>query len=414
MSIEDARIQRLAVTQESLANFGADLSGSATYYDVPFQEGTAAVVLGRPAISPQYAMQHIDAHPLEILGPKSAQLTFTMALSATGDAAGDTVASPAVTDSSLLLILSTIFGGSDAANTGSTVASAASASVITATDGTGWNRNHGVGWTGSSGVVHFSEVRSVSGNILTLTTELPATPSASDVLYGATTIHPEDTNDTSLQFILEGAEQDSRWLLTGGQATTAPSISIGDSNAIPTISFTLTFTGWEQLSAQAITTASYDGYSPTYAHGEFRTKVSGSGSQARTLLDVASRSYTLNSPVYVPIKSPDAPQAGHTPQARWQRTRAVPFCETKFQVPYEDTTWMTARDNRTLYHCVDVIGSSAGGIVAIVQPTCQVVDVQPISVADLAYQEVTLRSTIDENASSSTGMREAAMRIHFA
>ncbi len=412
MSIEDARIQRLAVTQESLANFGADLSGSATYYDVPAQEGSIAVVLARPTINPQHVMQHLDAHQLEVLGPKGAQLTFTMPFGPTGDAAGDGVTSPVATASPLLMILSTIFGGIDT-NTGTDVVSAASASALTLTDTTDLVTKSGLGWAASTGIVHFSEVRTAGGGAVTLTTDLPATPSASDVIYASTVIYPAQNNDTSLQFILEGAEEDDRWLLTGGQATAAPTITIGDSNSIPTITFTLTFTGHEALTSAAITTATYDGYQPEYSHGEFRLKAGGTGTTTRTLMDIASRSYTLNSPVYVPIKSPDAPQPGHTPQARWQRTRATPFCETKIQIPFEDLSWFTARAARTLYHAVDVIGTSAGGIVAIAQPTVQIVDVQKVSVADLAYQELTMRSTIDAYGAVTTDLRGAAMRIHF-
>jgi len=408
MSIEVHALLRLAVTKESVANFATDLTGTATYYDVPFQEGTAQLTLNTTQLEPQTVQQHIDAYPLSVIGPKQASLTFTMVLAPHGSPAGDTVASPLITDSALMTIIDCVFGGSNDANLGSNVTTGTSASEIICAVATGFPASGAVGWADTWGV-HFHSVRSRSGSTIFLTTDLPTTPSASDVLYAATTFFPNRTDPVeSMQFIVEGAETDNRWLLMGGQVTAAPTIT-REPGTLPTISFTIEFADWALEPAQAITSATYNNFEPTWVHGELRLKLGGGATTTRTLYDAARVEYTLNSPVYQKRTSPH----GVNGIGGWERVRAVPFVEVGVVIPHEDAAWFTERDDREYYQIADQIGSAAGSIIFLETPQAQIWDVQPVDESGLGYQRLTFRSTIDTFTPDTGNQADAAFRMHF-
>lgn len=405
MSIEIQNLQRLAVTKESSANFATDLTGSATYLDVPAQEGSVSLTLTEDSLETQALQQYLDAYPLRVRGKRMAELSFTMPLHPTGTAAGDGGTSAAEDANALIQMLAVIMGGIDAANDGTTFATVTDEDTWTLTSGTGFTAGGAIGWTDSSSVFH---ARELVGNLgAAPKIALPSAPSVSDVAYAGTTLYLGDDPTDTLQFIVEGAEQDDRWLLLGGQATAAPTVSLA-LGEIPTITFTFSFADWESLGSAAITAASYSAYSPIANVGSFfRAQVAGTSTLQN--LDISAIEWTLNAPVYQMVPSP----SGTNTVARWRRSRAVPAAEVSITLPYESTTWWTERDDRDRYHLGYQIGSTAGECVLLTVPNGQVVDAQRVDGDGIASQQVTFVATVDGTiAGSRSEQRGSAFRIH--
>jgi hypothetical protein len=415
MTTEVQLLQRIAVTEESAANFASDLTGSATYLDVPFQEGTATLTLTKAILEPLTVQQYIDGLPKTVIGPQEAQLDFTMVLASLGTAFPASTVSLGTADSALLTVLKAVFGGIRSGNDGSTVDTASSASQLNVQAGDGANWTHGAALArarDSDGFVELREIQTVATDAITLKHDLSDTPSASDVIYNATTIYPTENPTTTLQFIVEGAEQDDRWLVYGAQLAGPPSLTmtIGE---LPTITFSFNCRAWKSLSGQAITAATYDNFAPVYSHGEFLAQVAGTAT--RQILAVSEVSFTLRSPTYQPIMSPSGKNDAPT-SVGFRRMRQVQgFGDCMFSLAYEATTWFTERDDRDDYHLMWQVGTAAGGIVAIVFPTAQIIDVQRTDADGLAYQQVTARARLDTDTPSQlTQILRAPMRIHFA
>tara|TARA_R100000808_G_scaffold13674_1_gene32961 strand:+ start:652 stop:1887 length:1236 start_codon:yes stop_codon:yes gene_type:complete len=410
MSIELHALRRIALTEEADGAFATDVTGSATYLDLPFQEGTANLTLNLPELDAQVAQQRIDARNQIVFGPKSAELSVTVPLGATGVAAGDGSDSPAFDDQALLLLLKIVFGGANDENTGGDVTSAAASYQLIGSPA-GWDGGESIGWVNSAGVFEARSVRGLAATTIQLKDQLSATPTASDVLYAGTTIHPTANPLTSIQMIVEGAEQDDRWLLMGGQVTSAPAITVA-LGEIPTISFTITFANWASEPSAAITVADYGTFTPVAYTGSLRA-INGvaSGSISGVCLDAATINLAMNSPVYTPVRS----GCGTNTIKRYRRNRAVPFCTLTAHIPYEDTSWFTERDDGEYYGLTIQIGTVAGFVVLLEVPKAQVTNVQLIDEGGLAYQAVTFSATTDSftTQADDADIQYAAFRLHF-
>lgn len=409
MTIESFLLRRVAVTEEASDAFAVDVTASATYRDVPVQEGTATLALTQPMLDPQIMQQRLDARSLLVRGVKSAELSITVPLGATGVAAGDGATSPAYTAQGLLYLLKILYGGANDENVGDTAISSANTYTITPTTTTVFDGGECLGWVGAGGF----EARSLVSGAATiaLRDQLSASPSGTDVLYAGTTIHPTANPLTSVQMIVEGAEQDDRWLLMGGQVTGAPSISLTHGE-IPTMTFQLTFANWAKEPVTAITVADYSTFTPVAWTGGVRAiNGAASGSISGACLDAASVDLAFSGPMYVAARS----GCGTNTIKRWVRQRAVPFATVNLVLPYEDSSWLTERDDQEYYGIHIQIGSVAGSTVLIDIPKLQVTNAQPTDNESLAYQTVTFESTTDSYATQADDddIRYAAFRLHF-
>lgn len=416
MSVENHLLQRVAVTEESATNFATDLTGSATYLDVPFQEGTASLTLTKPNLEPLTAQQYIDGLPKTVHGPIEAQLDLTMVLAPLGTAFDASTTSLGVADSALLQILATVFGGIESGNAGSTVVSAAAADVVTVTGGHGntrFNRGGAIARArDSNGVVELREIQNISSDTITTKVDFSDTPATGNTIYNATTIYPGENPTTTLQFIVEGAEQQDRWLVYGAQLASPPAITmtIGE---LPTIQLSFNCRAWKVLTGAAITPASYSNFAPIYTHGEFLAQVV--ATSARQVLDISECTWTLRSPAYQPIMSPGGKGDAPTSVGFRRMRQTQGFGDCAFSLAYQDQTWFTERDDRDDYHLMWQMGITAGEIVAITMPTAQIIDVQRVDADGLAYQQVTARARLDTDTfSQNVEIRRAPFRIHFA
>jgi hypothetical protein len=220
---------------------------------------------------------------------------------------------------------------------------------------------------------------------------------------------------TSLACVVEGKEQDNRWVLVGGQLTAAPTFAfpLGE---IPAVTFTITFATWLELSPAAITPATYGETEHIYTEGFLRIKSYDTGT-ARTLYDAAQIDFELQGPVYVPVRSPSglSAQSGGQTIYRWRRNRVVPIARMSMNIPHENNDWFDNRDALSDYHIEWQIGASgAGKAVLITLGRAEVVNVQPVNQDGLAYQRVTFEATVDgATGDASNEQMQSAMRIHF-
>lgn len=410
MSIEKHELQRVAFTEEASDAFATDVTDSATYVDIPVQ-GVATVTLDVPELDPNIQQQRMDSRNIIEQGPRSATMTFACPLGATGVAAGDGDTSPAYDSQGLLYMLKVAFGGVRDENGGTTVSSAASAytyvpATVDAMPGGGV-----VGRVNAAGRLEARPVCDNIGGTHVVRDQFSATPSAADVLFAGTTIYPTENPLTSMQFVVEGAEEDDRWLLMGGQLTGPPSITLA-LGEIPTISFTITFANWAAEPSAAITPAQYGTFAPVSAWESLRViNGAASGSISGECIDAASANTALNAPVYAPVKS----GCGTNTIKRFRRSRAVPFAEVTVHIPFEDTSWFTERDDKEFYGLFIQIGHVAGEVIVLDFPRCQVLSPQRIDESGDAYQSVKFAATTDTHTDEADNddIRYAAMRIHF-
>jgi hypothetical protein len=409
MSIEVFALQRIEIGTEAAGAF-ADRTLPGDFADLPFQEGSAQLALNRDPLNPQVVQQWMDARSPVILGPRMASLTVTVPLAAVGAQA----TSPAYTSWALGILLKTAFGGADDSNANTTF-TGGSAAAPEVTSATPFVAGGAIGWVDASGVYHLHEVDNISLLVVNLHQAFPGAPSNTNPARGATTFYLTEDPDTSLACVVEGKEQDNRWALVGGQLTAAPTFAfpLGE---IPTVTFTITFADWVELSPAAITPATYGETEHVYTEGFLRIKQYDTGT-SRTLYDAAQIDFELQGPIYVPVRSPSgtSPQNGGMTVYRWRRNRVTPIARMSMNIPHENNDWFDNRDALSDYHIEWQIGTSAAGkAILLTLPRAEVVNVQPVNQDGLAYQRVTFEATIDGATGTSANEQErSAMRIHF-
>lgn len=409
---EITNLQSIVVTEESAANFGTDLSASATYYPVPFKEGSASVSLNWNYLDPQTNQQVMDGYATQIAGPKSATLTLTMPLHSLGSAADDSTASLGKTDAALLMILGLTWGGIRSGDMGSTVdggSSTTTAIDVQTGHGSRFEAGGAIGLlSGDNGELEVREVASVSGDTVTVKDVFSNAPGDTDDVYNATTIYPKDNPTSALQFMVQGSLANDCWVLIGGQCTSALSIS-RPNGQIPEVTFTFEFADFASEAA-TISQQTFTNYAPVYSKGFILV----GGLPSPESVDAAQQNYTFNGPVYQRVSSP----SGTNTTAAWRRSRAVPFVSLD-QIDARESSGTIASVFPVMagtqgVHLSDQIGTAAGGSITIVIPSAQAAEYNPVDEGGLAYQSTVYRAGLDVyTGSQSTELLRAPCRIHF-
>lgn len=412
MSIEIQSVQRIRMWSES--SFAFDGTGTlANYTDLPIREGSAQMTLTQDSLDPMQMVQSRVEYREEVLGKRSATLTFQMNLSPTGTAATNAVA--AIT-SPLGRLLKAVMGA-ETLGTGTTF-TGGTAVVPTVVSATGFSAGGAIGWVNSSGLLEVREIESISGNAITVKHAFSASPTSGNAIACATYSLSEDPQE-SLQFIVDGVESDDRWLLLGGQAVGGMQIAVDPTGAaLPSVTFNFTFANW-RTSAEttasltgAIGTATYSAYEPIVGHaGEFRVFTVGASTlTTSSRVHVSALAFTP-SIAYAPVTSPN----GTNTVLRWRASRASPPCEGTFTTFYEDLTWFTGRANRTDYNVVYQMGIAAGQTVVLTAPTVQAINPQRAADASqLAAQTLQWKARRDTDVgSSTTALSRSPWRVHI-
>lgn len=415
-AVQRIRFQVVAATPT--AAIGADSSASiASFTDLPFREGTAALVLTRDEMDTGVAVQHIDEFNEKVLGKRSATLTFTVNLSPTGTAA---VTGTSAITSPLGALLKAVMGGEDLA-AGSTAATCTAVAIktSTATHATSrWAPGKMMGWANSSGVVEWRGVKSVTSGTVTLKHGFSAAPSAAAILYNKSAYYLTADPSTTLDFLVEGLDSDDRWLLTGGQAVGGFSLSFDLTGAvIPSVTFNLTFANWyaSNETGSSITgtlgTATYSATSAIVGEaGEMRAWTVGSSTYVTTTrLHVSAMTWEPHIS-YVPVTSP----SGRNTVWRWKKARQTGGpVSGSLTFPYEDTTWWAARNSKTDHELQYTAGTTAADSVVVEAATVQPLNPQRQADANgIAAQVLAFVGRRDTDVGSSTNdLAKSPLRI---
>lgn len=412
MTIEIQNVQRLRVWTES--TFASDGTGTlGNYTDVPFIEGSMTASLDQEMLDPQTAQQRKDGMVAKVLGKKSAKLTFSMHLAATG---ADTTDGNTAAQSALGEILSAVMGGENlatgtAADTGSTTTSIVADtaySTDTITNGCA------IGLlSGASAAYEMRELSTITTVTGTPKIAVSNAPNSADDIYATATYYLTDTSTVShLQFIVEGAEQDDRWLVLGCQAE---SVAIEISNdQLPKITFTFMGADWMHgadtagtLTGSALGAATYTNLSLTRVFGELLIQTNGTSTRPSP---TCASSFTVTPQIkYEPVPCP----SGTNGIAQFLRMRAVPVMAGSFTTYYPDTTWFDHRDSSTALGIFYQIGNVAGSTVLLSFPTVQVTNVQRVDDGGRAAQKVDFECRLDTHTTGTSDLTDSAFRIHL-
>lgn len=405
-------VSQIQVFLES--TFGTDITASlASFLSVPFNEGTAQVVLTRQTHDPLTAVQHHHDYREEVLGKKAWTLRFSMPLAPTGTAAGSATAA---VQGALGYMLKAAMGGEDL-GTGSTAATGWTGVTGDAASGAGFTKGTAVGWVNASSQYEMRPLKNVSSNTLTTKLAFSGSPANSNVLYASATYYLISDPDTSLQFVVRGLESQDDWVLMGGQLDSM-SLSCPLDGTIPTVTFSWKGVKWIYGSAAAgsasltdISPTTYSNFSPIVGHdGFFHSQVNGTTTYTGSVIHVSALAFepALS---YVPIPSP----SGIEGVLRWRLSRNNgPSITGSYTTFYEDTARFVDRDdkdNRLIwYQC----GQSAGNAVALEAATTQYTDVQRVDGGGIASETITWKGRLDGDVTSpTTDQHYSPFRIHL-
>lgn len=411
MTIELQNIQRLRVWTES--TFATDGTGTlANYTDVPFIEGSLSGTLDRDMLYPETAQQRIDGRANHVLGRKAATLSFSMNLASTGVAGSDGVTQ---VQSALGEILAAVFGVEElstgeqvqASPTPTTTAfGVADASVSNITDGSI------VGLLTGAGSSLEARMVTESGDTLTSRIAFSAAPSATDDVYAFATYSLASNPSTTLQFIVEGAEQDDRWLVLGVQLE---SMTLDfPLNQLPRVTFSFKAADWMHgddtasvLTGSAIGTASYTYTSPMRVDGELL--IQDHGTTTRPDPTCASAvSVTINLS-YADVPCP----SGTNGISRWRRIRNGAAANVSVTTLYESEAWFDKRDALTAQQMLFQLGTSPGSCFVFDAPNMQILNVQRAPSGDLAGQTIDFETRPDAHGGATADQALSAFRFAF-
>jgi hypothetical protein len=370
--ITPSNVGRLRVYEEvtGSAGFAVDHTGTlGDFVDVPIIEGTLEAGPDRQMIDTGQLVQSLYDYRLEIFGKKMWKLSFSMALAPTGTAAASTVSA---VQGALGKLLKIVWGG-ESLSLGSTAAALwGSASSGQVTVDTTMLAGSAIGWVDSDGVLH---AREVEENAASVTTKVafPSAPAMTDVIYGSATYYLKRRPDTTAQFIVEGLNDEDRWLLLGGQGTVTFDLPL-DGESMPTANFEFVGRAWEygddaavDLTASELAVASYTNHSPISGHaGRLIEQVVGTASPiSTTCITAIEFGVELTK---VELTCPSGPEgiSGFING----RTNG-PTVKGKFTTFFEDLSDFTTRDARTSMYLAYQIGVEPGKVILITAPTVQ-------------------------------------------
>lgn len=412
-------VQRIRVYTEPAGSFAVDHTGTlGDFSDVPVAEGTAQLTLTQETHNPLQVRQNMLDYQEEVIGKKRWTLNFSTAFAPTGVAAGNATAA---TVGSIQTMLKAVMGG-EFKGTGSTAATGgwSTAGGGNVASGGGFRAGGVAGWKDANGVLHLRPVKQVSTNTLTLKVRFPSAPASGDTIYSGATYFWTQDPDTTLQFIVEGYEQQDRWVLLGGQGTVTPQLGLDGS--VQQLQFSFTGVDWLEgdeaagaasIHGTSIGAATYGRFDPITGHVG-RLLVATNGTQALTgaTVDVSEVSFAPGGS-YVEVPSPSGVQG----VARWRLTRASgsPMVSGTFSTYFTNYDRWDARDTKADKLVFYQNGATEGKAVAIEAPTVQFTDVQRNDQSGIAGEQVSFKGRLDgDTAGTSSDQSKSPHRYHFA
>lgn len=416
MSYELNALRSVRVYVEPAGSYATDNSATpADFIDLPITEGYGPPAPARELLDPMLAQVRADGRAERVLGKRSATAQLACLLASHGvDMVGNETPPPSTTWA-LRRMLTAIMG---AATVTGNEASATTVQAGTTTTVVNVTTNHGDRWAGGrligcqvtsgSSAIEWREVLSVSTDAVSVKEAFSATPVTGTSVRGGVTFTPTEDPDTSLQFIAQGVETADNMLLRGMQGGFQIEAKPGQ---LAKITFDLKGAAATKLSDHSgINVPSISNWAPVACVASELT-VPTVGSTTRVPVLASDFAMTLGF-TYEPITG----YAGTETiiRMRRQRPRDGVLARGTFTVPYEDGTWITARDDREDRAIFMQLGNTAGASWLLSVPTVQIVDVQRAAGATgISSQVVSWESRLDSSAvASTTPFSYAAFRLH--
>jgi len=410
MSLELATIKTCRVAVEPAGSYGVDIALGASFQNLPVTEDFAMPAPEREMLDPMVAQALLDSASIKVAGKRSGSMKVDLVLGSHGLDTDGTVAAPSKATWPLRAMLETVLGGySSPTALGSLVTVQAASTTtlvnVTAGDGALLTRGQAIGVL-CNGVMEVKEILSIATNAVSLREACSATPTGT-IRHAATFFATQNPSD-SLQFELLGAELDDHFRFSGAQIK---GFSIeAKPGMLPKISFDLAGRGVVSIAAHSgLAEATFANYSPIVASGGCITVATfGSTTRVDPLVSDFSCSFDIG---YEPVTSYCA--TDNIVRMRRKRAAGGRLAKGTFTIPYEDTTWITARDNRTIRAINFQIGSAVGATMLLSFPRVQIVGVKRASSGtNLAGQTIeweALQDTLD----ATTDLGRASARLHF-
>ncbi len=409
MSIELSSVQRLRVAIET--TFATDGTMSiGDFVDVPANEGSVQAATPRDTHDPGFLVQSRMEGREHILGVKKPTLAFTVNLAPTGTAAGSATAA---VQGALGRLLKAVMGG-EKLGTGTTFAAGSTTTLVNVTSATGFEAGAGIGWVNTSGVLETREIESIATNAITLKHAFSGAPAAAAVAYASATYFMTENPSSTLQFFLQGVEEDDNWLIMGAQALGGMTVGL-DMGGLPTVAFNFTGADFrrknEITNVPAFAAATYTNYAPIAADsGSLRIFTVGTSALTDASLVHASAIEFTPKVNFVAVPS----VSGTNTVYKWRAGRANPPAEGSFTTFFESLEWFTDFESRADKAIAYQMGVTAGATVLLTAPTVQVINPQRADANEIASQTVTWMARRDtDTANATTEIAKSPFRIHL-
>lgn len=413
-------VARLRHVNEPVGAFAVEVA-LANFVNTYAIEGSLKLTLDAPFETSGLLQQHIDGYPAKVAMPRSAKLdyqTLLRGLSARVDA------TPPVANTIPDHFLWLVALGGAALSSRATLTSGTTTVLTLGVTAASVGITAGTAValpTGAGGALEARIVKETSGNTVTLKQALSATPANGMTVYGGVTYYLDNTYTSTtqtLQQIYEGLDNDDRWLLRGGQLAAAPTFEVTP-GSIPKITWSWLHADWDYANGvnttMNLTSApladqnlSEAGVNAIY-DSELRLR-DASTSTIGTPLDATEVSIALNLK-YAPIKTP----SGLNGIRQMIRLRPDgPPLSGEFVVPFEDTTWQDARDQKKPFSLTYQIGMTlANGGVLIEVPHLYIDSVQREGIEGIAGWRVGWYAKRDIYTTANTSaLEKSPIRIH--
>ena len=414
MTYEVNALRSVRVYVEPAGSYAVDNSSTpGDFLDVPITEGFAMGAPAREMLDPMLAQVRLDGRAERVAGKRSAALQLQMLLASHGVDMVGNESQPGASTWALRRILGAVMGGVALTGTeagATTVQAGTTATVVNVSTGHGdrWTPNSPIGCI-VNGALEVREVLSVSTDAVSVKEAFSATPTTGQSVRGGVTFYPVEDPDTSLQIIAQGRETADNFLYRGLQGSMQIEAKPGQ---LAKLTLDLKGAAATKLSDHSgINVPSVANWSPVAVVASALT-VPTVGSTTRTPVYASDFALTLGF-AYEPITAYGGTET--ILRMRRQRPRDGVLARATFTVPYEDSTWITARDDREDRALFLQIGNAGGSCIYLALPTVQVVDVQrAASATQISGQTVTVESRLDASAAADTTERRyAAFRLHM-
>lgn len=415
MTIELSPLGRLRVAVETgTSAFAVDQSASpSNFIDLPIVEGSLAVERNEELLDPATMQTMLDDYSLQVRGVKSTGVSFSSILASTGTAYTGANAVPTDTTWALARVMKTVMGGlaqgSSPAAGAITVVSAGSTTSSINTAGGAANQvlvRGGVVGCVVNGRVEAREINTIGAANFTVKMAFSGIPSNASQVYTGTTFYLTENPLNSLQFLYDGMEAYEKYVHAGLQGGFDLDITAGQ---LPKINVKLAGAYWAKLTNGAIAAGTPTLFGPAVnMDSEFLVRTV--GSTVRNVVHCASETWSPNIQ-YLDVKS----TAGVNTILRKRRNRGR-VVSGEFTV-YNDSSGFdfdaaaTARTELGMYR---QIGSTAGSIVLLSAPNCQIKVPQKADASGLDAKKVSWMARNDTDVSATAGdVTSSAFKIHM-